>query len=138
MPLIKKFIKYSNLPLHARIARVSLMMAFYDDQALLGLIDVPVAEKSPRNNILEEKITSYVSLWLQARRFLGFRDRCVFRSFLLCHMLRKNNIDAKVNFGLKRADPGGVSKEMLVDGHCWVSPGNEEMKTEYPFVIQRP
>ncbi len=127
---------YSDIRLLSQILlaslKVSLMFYFQKSKHLIRLAD-PRGFK--RRSGDQEKITRYVNLCLYLRRRLGLKDTCLTHSILLCHMLRKYGIDAKVNFGTER---NKEIRDLAFIGHCWVSVNQEEILAGYQLIYRYP
>jgi hypothetical protein len=85
----------------------------------------------------KDKIYDYVNLYFFIRRKLGIRDTCLTYSVFLCHMLIQAGVDAKINFGAKKAGfKSGAGSNMI--GHCWVTVGEQEVITDYQLLFKHP
>jgi hypothetical protein len=85
----------------------------------------------------KDKIYDYVNLYFLIRRKLGIRDTCLTYSVFLCHMLIQAGVDAKINFGAKKAgSKSGTGSNMI--GHCWVTVGEQEVITDYQLLCKHP
>lgn len=84
-----------------------------------------------------DKISIYVNMLVFIRRKLGFRETCLTHSLLLCHALRANGVDAKINFGARKiSEPKG--DELPFTGHCWVTLRTDYNTTNYDILFTYP
>lgn len=84
-----------------------------------------------------DKISIYVNMLVFVRRKLGFRETCLTHSLLLCHALRANGVDAKINFGARKiSEPKG--DELPFTGHCWVTLRTDYNTTNYDILFTYP
>lgn len=84
-----------------------------------------------------DKISIYVNMLVFVRRKLGFRETCLTHSLLLCHALRANGVDAKINFGArKNSEP--TDDELPFTGHCWVTLRQDDNPTNYDILFTYP
>ncbi len=84
-----------------------------------------------------DKISIYVNMLVFVRRKLGFRETCLTHSLLLCHALRANGVDAKINFGARKiSEPKG--DELPFTGHCWVTLRTDDNTTNYDILFTYP
>lgn len=102
-----------------------------------AIVSIPTRIADPLKDNVREKISRYVNLYVSIRNKLGFRDTCLTYSILLCHMLRKHGLDAKINFGARKqaTDPAGDIRSI---GHCWVTVGQEELPMPYQIIFKHP
>jgi len=112
---LRKLKYYRDIKLLFRIFLLSFKVSLFPSRYLRLLANSkPKTKKSGET----KRIIKYVSLCLFIRRRLGLSYSCLTRSILICHVLRKKGIDARVSFGVKR-------KELSGRGHCWVSVGKD-------------
>jgi hypothetical protein len=124
---IRKLAYYKDFPLLWRTFFTSLKVSLSTDNSLVSL-----ANPRPRKNGGEqEKIVRYVNLCLHLRRRMGFKDSCFTSSLLLCNLLRQNGINAHINFSAKK------DREKM-EGHCWVSVGEEKIVSDYTLIFRYP
>lgn len=120
--IIKKIIYYRDIKLLLRICLTDIKILFIlkkDNRSIAGVIP-PVNRNSKKISDIN-KITRYVDLCMFIFRKSGFEDTCLTRSVLLCSVLRRAGIEAKVNFGTEHKDGRFV-------GHCWLDYNKEEGK----------
>jgi hypothetical protein len=84
-----------------------------------------------------EKIIRYVNLCTYLRRKLGIKDTCLSYSLLLCQVLRREGIEARINFGAQKKTRHESEKLPFI-GHCWVSVNDEELKAPYALIFRYP
>ncbi len=124
---IRKLEYYKDLRLLWRTFFTSLKVSLSQNNSFISL-----ANPRPRKNAGEqEKIMRYVNLCLHLRRRLGFKDSCLTSSLLLCNLLRQNGINAHINFSAKK-------ETEKMEGHCWVSVGEEKIASDYTLIFKYP
>ncbi len=124
---IRKLEYYKDLRLLWRTFFTSLKVSLSQNNSFISL-----ANPRPRKNAGEqEKIMRYVNLCLHLRRRLGFKDSCLTSSLLLCNLLRQNGINAHINFSAKK-------ETEKMEGHCWVSVGEEKIVSDYTLIFKYP
>jgi hypothetical protein len=130
--IIKKIIYYRDWRLLLRVLftslKISVLYSLGKNSRLLNVAS-PQKDKST-NNQDREKIIRYVNLCMFLRKQIGIRDTCLTYSLLLCHMLRRKGIDARVNFGAKKDD-------QRIIGHCWTNQGLEKV-VDYQTIFVHP
>jgi hypothetical protein len=136
--LLKKIGFYADGFLHARILVNMMVVSLHRNRGYCAAIPISVSlpRKAPDSSSIS-RLWKYCGLWLHVRARLGLSDRCYFRSALICRVLRRGGIDARLNFGTMK-DVGPCESGWHYTGHCWVSCGEEIGQSSYPFVIQYP
>lgn len=135
----RKLLYYTDLGLLLKILITTLKISFLSSTKGYHSI---IASMSPtRTNTLsqnnKDKIYDYVNLYFFIRRKLGLRDTCLTYSVFLCHMLVQAGVNAKINFGAKKAGfQSGTGSNMI--GHCWVTVGEQEVSTNYQLLCRYP
>ncbi|MFC1658660.1 lasso peptide biosynthesis B2 protein [Candidatus Omnitrophota bacterium] len=129
---IQKFLNYRDWRLLLCVLSTSLKISVL---YLLGknprLLNLASPQKDKLTNSQDrEKIIRYVNLCMFLRKKIGIRDTCFTYSLLLCHVLRRKGIDARVNFGAKK------DGERII-GHCWTNQGLE-MAIDYQTIFIYP
>ncbi len=124
---IRKLRDYRDFPLLWRTFFTSLKVSLSQDNPLISLANL----RQRKNAEEKEKIVKYVNFCLHLRRRLGFKDSCLTSSLLLCNLLRQNGINARINFSAKR------DREKM-EGHCWVSVGEEKIVSDYTLIFKYP
>jgi len=124
---IRKLRYYRDFPLLWRTFFTSLKVSLSQDNPLISLANL----RQRKNTEEKEKIVKYVNFCLYLRRRLGFKDSCFTSSLLLCNLLRQNGINARINFSAKR------DREKM-EGHCWVSVGEEKIVSDYTLIFKYP
>jgi hypothetical protein len=137
--MYQKILYYRDWRLLLRVFVISFKISFL---CLLKrgdlLLDVAFPQiVKPIKNPDIEKITRYVNFCLFLRKRLGIKDACFTYSLLLCHMLRRAGVDAKVNFGAQKMN-AVKDKDISLIGHCWVTVGNEEVKVPHQLIFTHP
>jgi hypothetical protein len=118
---------YKDFPLLWRTFMTSLKLSLSQDNSIISLANL----KQRKNGEEKEKIVRYVNLCLHLRRRMGFKDSCLTSSLLLCHLLRQNGINAHINFSAKKDTE-------RMEGHCWVSVGEEKIVSDYTLIFKYP
>lgn len=124
---LRKLWCYRDVALLLRIFVSSLRISLSRSKSLLSLAN----PKRNQYNYSKEKIIKYVNSYSFLRRKLGLNNTCLTYSILLCRMLRSSGIDAQVNFASKKEE-----NRML--GHCWVTVGDEKIKTTEQLIFNYP
>lgn len=136
---IKKILYYRDVKLLWRVFTASLKISFISSIRRSQLLNFLV---SPKKNITknadENRIIKYVGFCVFIRKKLGIRDTCLTYSILLCNILRRAGIDAKVNFGAKKREENGNPEDLNLIGHCWVTIGNEKKETAEKLIFCYP
>jgi hypothetical protein len=128
MPLnLTKIISYCDFPLFIRILFFSFKIDLTPDKKLAHLVDCGIS----KNLVAENKLRRYVNLCWRVRHLLGFRDRCLKQAVLLCYFLRRQGIDSRLYFALKKEDG-------LLKGHCWQEIGNATALPDWEIVSNYP
>ena len=110
-------------------ALVSVNVCLFRCKNLTSLCDIPL---SPSENQDKAEIVKYAQFCLRLRRTFGFKDTCLTYSVLLCRILRKRGIDARINFGTHKIGQGFV-------GHCWVSVDGQHLQdAHYQLLFTHP
>jgi len=104
--------------------------------ALRSVSDINL-ETEKRQKADVKKISNYVGTLVLFRRKLGFKETCLTYSLLLCHTLRANGVDAKINFGARKIgeQKGDAS---AFTGHCWVTLHNQKTLADYELLFTYP
>lgn len=106
-----KIFRFLNLPLVARILLLQRAVGRRGGKNVFVLLDsTPVSAKG---RMSRETVDAYVGPVVRLGGKLGLLDTCLTRSVVRCVMHRRNGIDSRVAFGLRK--DGG-----LLQGHCWV------------------
>lgn len=124
---IRKLGYYKDFPLLFQTLFTSLKVSLSLDSSLASLAVIKQKGRSKD----KEKIIKYARFCLYLRRLLGFKDSCLTSSLLLCSLLRRYGIDARVNFSAKK-------QEDRMAGHCWVNIGPEEISSDYTLIFKYP
>lgn len=124
---IRKLGDFKDVPLLWRVFLTSLKVSLSPDNSLICLAN-PREKKAAEE---KEKIVKYVNLCLFLRRRIGFKDTCLFSSLLLCNLLRQYGINARMNFSAKKENE-------KMEGHCWVSVGEEKIVSDYTLIFKYP
>lgn len=124
---IRKLRYYRDFPLLWRTFFTSLKVSLSQNNSFISLAN----PRQRKNSEEKEKIVRYVNLCLRLRRRMGFKDSCLTSSLLLCSLLRQNGINAHINFSAKK-DPEKM------EGHCWVSVGEEKIVSDYTLILKYP
>lgn len=136
---IKKIFAYRDVGLLFKIFVISLKISFISSVKgeSAALAAIPGIKRRPLKNTNRNKINKYVAMCVFIRRKLGFSDACLMHSILLCYMLREAGVEAKINFGVKKAGPGSITGLNSI-GHCWVTVGNEKVDTDQKLIFNYP
>ena len=97
------------------------------EERLFEFIQIETAGKAQD----KEKAVRYAQVCFQLWRIFKVYDRCLTRSVILCHALRKLGFDAKVNFGTEK-------DRFLKIGHCWVEGLDAQANSRYNLIFQYP
>ena len=124
---IRKLRYYKDFPLLWRTFFMSLKVSLSQNNSFISLAN----PRRRKNTDEKEKIVRYVKLCLHLRRRMGFKDSCLTSSLLLCNLLRQNGINAHVNFSAKKDTE-------KMEGHCWVSVGEEKILSDYTLIFKYP
>lgn len=135
----RKLLYYTDLRLLLKILITFLKISFIS--SIKGYHSVIASMPPARTHLLsqtsKDKIYHYVNLYFFIRRKLGIRDTCLTYSVFLCHMLIQAGVNAKINFGAKKAGfKSGAGSNMI--GHCWVTVGEQEVITDYQLLCKHP
>ena len=119
--MLKRLLYYKDFPLLAAIFLASLRISFFRLLKKEGLLlsPIPLKTLSFSKAYDREKITRYVNLCVFLRRKMGIRNTCFTYSVLLCYMLRRHGLDARIRFGVRNA-PEESKENPCLRGHCWV------------------
>lgn len=138
---LKELRTYKNIQLLGRLFLLSLRLLVTSHTrgykaAIRSVSDINV--ETPRKHKADtNKISNYVNMLVFIRRKLGFRETCLTHSLLLCHALRANGVDAKINFGARKiSEPKG--DELPFTGHCWVTLRTDDNTTNYDILFTYP
>jgi len=104
--------------------------------ALRSVSDINI-ESQKKQKADVKKISNYVGTLVLFQRKLGFKETCLTHSLLLCHTLRANGVDAKINFGARKiGEQKGDGSQFT--GHCWVTLHNQESLADYELLFTYP
>lgn len=139
MRIIKSLLYYRDIKFLIKIFITSIKISFISlikgPQSLVDIL--PPINISALKNADREKINKYVNLYIFICRKIGIRNTCLTRSILLCYILRQSGIDAKVNFGAKKADSQSRTGLNMI-GHCWVTVGDEKLQLDEKLIFSYP
>ncbi len=137
---IKKILYYRDVKLLWRVFTATLKISFISSIRQRQLLNFLISPKKMvlTKNADREKITRYVNLYTFIRSKLGFKETCLTYSLLLCHVLRRAGIDAKMNFGAKKKEVKKNAEDLNLIGHCWVTINKEEIQTPYQRIFTYP
>jgi len=124
---IRKLRYYKDFPLLWRTFFLSLKVSLSQNSSFISLAN----PRQKKNAEEKEKIVRYANLCLHLRRRMGFKDSCLTSSLLLCNLLRQNGINAHINFSAKKDTE-------KMEGHCWVSVGEEKIVSDYTLIFKYP
>ena len=140
MRTLKKVLHYKDLRMLWTVFFTSLKISVIScikgpHSAIISMpsVNTDMEEKYSRN-----EINRYVNLCVFIRRKLGICDTCLTYSILLCHMLRRAGVEAKINFGAKKREQKTNSGDLSLIGHAWVTVGEEELQLPYQKILQYP
>lgn len=137
--VFRKIVRYRNVSLHLRIFTAIISVSQLRSRGFLAAVPSSVRERSGTPPTDINLVRRYCGLWLTLRKRVGYHDTCYFRSTVICRVLRRSGIDARLNFGtMKKETRELCNDDWHLTGHCWVSLGDETTETVYPFVIQYP
>jgi hypothetical protein len=130
--IAKKLFYYSDIKLLSEAFCTSILI--FIKIHLFGCKDFVLLSNIPlgRFNLREKtKVTRYCQFSMRLMRLFGLRDTCLTYSVLLCRMLRRSGLDARVNFGAVKEDGGLI-------GHCWVTVGDERADPSFKLIFEYP
>ena len=104
--------------------------------ALRSVSDINI-ESQKKQKADVKRISNYVGTLVLFRRKLGFKETCLTHSLLLCHTLRANGVDAKINFGARKIGEQQGDGSAFT-GHCWVSLHNQKSLADYELLFTYP
>jgi hypothetical protein len=134
---LRKILYYSDIKLFFCILITSLKISYR--VSILSCRNLLLLIKLKKNKIEKinmEKIINYVHFFLRLRKKLGLKDTCLTYSLLLCRILRKSGIDAKINFASKRDTL--LKEGFPFSGHCWVTLNEKDTSGEWEIIFRYP
>lgn len=112
--------EYTDMRLLAQLlsdsVRISFLLRRNRWKALLAMAN---PKKAKGNNTDRDTMFRYFNFCLEMRRRFMLEDSCFHHSVLLCRCLRKNGVNARLNFGAKKQEK--QKGTMSLAGHCWVT-----------------
>jgi len=140
MRTLKKVLHYKDLRMLWTVFFTSLKISVIS--CIKGPHSTIISMPSVNTDIVKKysryEINRYVNLCVFIRRKLGICDTCLTYSILLCNMLRRAGVEAKINFGAKKREEKKNPEDLNLIGHAWITVDDEELQVPYERILQYP